>query len=85
MGVARAFLSAAARVSAGGGVQGAFTNLEFYEWAAPHNPALPYVYDDFDWDHCERQGFDFAPPFFNRTQAAASGELCGEFCSHSPS
>jgi hypothetical protein len=40
---------------------GGFTNLEFYAFTAPHNPDLPYVYDNFAWEHCERAGYSFTP------------------------
>mmetsp|Transcript_10107 Transcript_10107/g.13167 ORF Transcript_10107/g.13167 Transcript_10107/m.13167 type:complete len:693 (-) Transcript_10107:695-2773(-) len=36
-----------------------YTNLEYYRFASPENPTLPYVYDNFDFDHCERNGVSF--------------------------
>ena len=29
-----------------------YSNRELYDLFAPNNPDLPYVYADFNWDHC---------------------------------
>lgn len=29
-----------------------YTNAELYSFFAPGNDALPYVYESFDWEHC---------------------------------
>ena len=36
-----------------------FTNREFFEFMHPFNEELPYVYDTFQWPHCEDLGFSF--------------------------
>jgi len=36
-----------------------FTNSQFYTFLDPRNEHLPYVYDNFDWDHCTAQGVSF--------------------------
>ena len=41
------------------GVDGPMTNLEFYKYMSPLNDALPYVYDSFEYTHCEEQGISF--------------------------
>ena len=41
------------------GVDGPMTNLEFYKYMSPLNDALPYVYDSFEYTHCEEQGVSF--------------------------
>ena len=46
----------------GGFVNGTetYTNLEFYEFTAPHNTELPYVYDSFTkWEGCDAQNISF--------------------------
>ena len=62
---------------------GGFSNLEFYEFTAPHNPDLPYVYDNFAWEHCERAGYTFSPGYHpgegNATDDAAGEARRGEF------
>ena len=32
------------------------TNVEFYKWLDPLNDDIPYVYDNFKYDHCAEQG-----------------------------
>ncbi|KAH8060926.1 symporter [Aureococcus anophagefferens] len=32
---------------------------ELYDKMGPDSMAMPYVYQDFDWDHCSHAGFDF--------------------------
>lgn len=34
-----------------------YTNQEFYDWLDPYNEQLPYLYDNFEWDVCDEQGF----------------------------
>uniref|UniRef100_A0A7S2E539 Tyrosinase copper-binding domain-containing protein n=1 Tax=Octactis speculum TaxID=3111310 RepID=A0A7S2E539_9STRA len=29
-----------------------YTNADLYDYYDPHNPDLPYVWDDFQWAHC---------------------------------
>jgi len=36
-----------------------FTNGEFYDFMHPFNEELPYMYDNYDYDHCLEQGYDF--------------------------
>lgn len=36
-----------------------FTNQEFYEILDPRSEDLPYVYENFNWDHCTQQGVTF--------------------------
>ena len=33
------------------------TNRELYEVADPHHSDLPYVYENFEWTHCEALGY----------------------------
>lgn len=33
-----------------------FTNLEYYTYISPKTPFTPYVYDNFEWPHCEKLG-----------------------------
>jgi hypothetical protein len=35
-----------------------YTNMELYEYLHPNNRFLQYVYDSFDWDHCDQQGYE---------------------------
>jgi hypothetical protein len=35
-----------------------FTNAEYYEYLNPKSNNLPYVYDNFKWDHCKDLGYD---------------------------
>lgn len=37
-----------------------YTNVEILALASPESPTLPYVFADFDWDHCVEFGYDFA-------------------------
>ena len=32
------------------------TNQELYQYFDPKNPSLPYVYEDFEWAHCDADG-----------------------------
>lgn len=43
------------------GARKKYTNAHFYAYSAPSNDDLPYVYDNFIWDHCEEQGYLFYP------------------------
>lgn len=36
-----------------------FNNEEFYEFMHPYSEKLPYMYDNYDFDHCTGQGYDF--------------------------
>lgn len=40
-------------------VQKFYTNHEVLELASPEAPTLPYVYADFEWQHCKEAGYDF--------------------------
>ena len=35
------------------------TNREMYDFLSPFNEKLPYVYDNFRWAHCDKEGFTF--------------------------
>lgn len=35
-----------------------FTNKEYYDYISPKFSYLPYVYDNFNWDHCKELGYD---------------------------
>ena len=47
-----------------------YTNLEFYHYSAPDNEALPYLYDNFAWEHCLALGYDFRPTGYNASAYA---------------
>ena len=32
---------------------------ELYKVMDPNKDSMPYVYDSFEWEHCEGIGFDF--------------------------
>ena len=32
---------------------GYYTNYELMEYFHPANPTLPFIFDSFDWSHCE--------------------------------
>eukprot|EP00622_Pseudochattonella_farcimen_P001321 FR735982.1.p1 GENE.FR735982.1~~FR735982.1.p1 ORF type:complete len:163 (+),score=14.37 FR735982.1:255-743(+) len=34
-----------------------YTNSELYDELAPGSDNLPYVYDNFDWEHCVSEGY----------------------------
>jgi len=36
-----------------------FTNQEYYDFMHPFTEDLPYLYDNYDFDHCLEQGYDF--------------------------
>ena len=42
------------------------TNTDLYTYSHPENYALPYIYDNFDWDHCTEAGFNFATQTVSR-------------------
>ena len=33
---------------------------EYFEYLNPKKADLPYVYDNFEWKHCEALGYDIA-------------------------
>ncbi|CAM9591227.1 unnamed protein product [Choristocarpus tenellus] len=33
------------------------TNAQWYAAIHPYNSELPYMYDSFEWKHCEEQGY----------------------------
>ena len=35
-----------------------YTNAQLYDLLDPSNDDLPYVYADFDWDHCTTLGYN---------------------------
>lgn len=37
-----------------------FTNAEFYDYTSPFNENLPYMYDSFEWPHCDESGYPIA-------------------------
>jgi len=37
-----------------------YTNAELYENLRPDKPVLQYMYDSFDWPHCELLGYDMS-------------------------
>lgn len=47
-----------------------YTNQEFYDFMYPFNPELPYMYDNFLWEHCEAQGYNFTAPTSNKSNSA---------------
>ena len=34
-----------------------YTNAELYDLFDPRNPSLQYVYDTFEWAHCQKIGY----------------------------
>jgi len=36
-----------------------FTNIGYYDFIDPRNSEMPYIYDNFDYDHCSLQDVDF--------------------------
>ena len=38
-----------------------FTNEDLYSVSHPDTYQLNYIYDTFEWDHCDDQGFSFTP------------------------
>ena len=47
-----------------------YTNIDFYEFSAPDNDALPYLYDNFAYEHCAALGYDFRPSGYNASSDA---------------
>ena len=45
------------------------TNAEIFEYSNPSDYKLPYVYDSFEWPHCEADGVVFPKP---RAQSSSS-------------
>ena len=39
--------------------QSHLTNGEILEYSNPHEYRLPYIYDNFQWTHCEAAGYRF--------------------------
>jgi len=37
-----------------------YTNIELYEYFRPHQEALQYMYDNFQWPHCELLGYEMS-------------------------
>lgn len=37
-----------------------FTNGEYYTYLDPLQSNTPYVYDNFNWDHCEELGYSIS-------------------------
>lgn len=37
----------------------AYTNTEFWDFIHPWNDDLPYLYDTYDYDYCDEQGYSF--------------------------
>lgn len=33
-----------------------YSNMQFYDFMEPNNDQILYVYDNFEWEHCESQG-----------------------------
>ena len=40
-----------------------YTNQDIYEGTFPQNEGLPWVYDNFEWEHCDDLGYDMANEF----------------------
>ena len=53
------------------------TNTDLYTYSHPENYALPYIYDNFDWDHCAKAGFDFATQS-NVTTGSRAINVCAQ-------
>jgi hypothetical protein len=50
-----------------------FTNREYYDYLNPKLSNLPYVYDDFKWNHCTALGYDFQGLITSAQEVATSG------------
>eukprot|EP00622_Pseudochattonella_farcimen_P007493 FR743489.1.p2 GENE.FR743489.1~~FR743489.1.p2 ORF type:complete len:162 (-),score=17.60 FR743489.1:95-580(-) len=44
-----------------------YSNRELYELANPEGSRLPYIYDSFEWPHCEQRGCNFRKAPVKRT------------------
>lgn len=56
----------------------AFTNGEYYDYATPKESNVPYVYDNFEWKHCEALGVDIANRALDDDAAQAEAEVKGK-------
>ena len=41
-----------------------FTNQQFYDFMDPYNIELPYLYDTFDWPHCDAQNYRLSAKYW---------------------
>ena len=50
---------------------GPYSNRELWELYSPAKPYLPYIYDNFEWPHCEAAGMpvDMQPTGFDDDRA----------------
>ena len=39
------------------------SNIELYKGLNPHSTRMPYVYDHFQWTHCDESGYRFKQEF----------------------
>lgn len=59
----------------GGGERNTLTNREVLRALDPRGDKLSYVYDDFRWDHCAEQGYDFGDAWLGgATATGVEGE-----------
>lgn len=49
----------------GSGNHSGLSNREVLEALDPRIDSLPYVYDNFEWPHCEAEGLDFDDTYFS--------------------
>jgi hypothetical protein len=56
-----------------------YTNAELYAaMAMSSSPDMPYVYQDFNWDHCREQGYHFDDLLVQwGTQSSGGGDSNG--------
>ena len=51
-----------------------YTNHELYELASPANSYMPYIYADFEWEHCHKEGYLFDDVLVSDDDTAADDD-----------
>ena len=51
-----------------------YTNQELYDLASPEYTHLPYIYDNFAWEHCAHEGYDFAEIGVDESESGGEAE-----------
>ena len=57
-----------------------YTNAEFYAFMDPYNDDLPYLYDNFEWEHCSKLNFTFSASDYGASfkDHVAGGRVSGK-------